>query len=253
MELHIYFKKSCLTDLLNAMQAGPEIMRPRYFGLLDVVDDKANRVDDARRFRAFLEPRLNASFALFADGVQYDIMLAGNGPARLFAFNSYPPGPTPDAIEHFFRLVAQVDPPFAVACDGEEFEHRNRIVHRVPPMTSGDWLGRDIRICLPGLYWWTMISPKLLKAHNIELSQISPHALSVERYGNLHFLKFFEAAPDWEAHANRLDDVCDSTPGIFSARPVYASVQRAKTMRQLREILVEWHRKELHGEQKYIG
>ena len=253
LTLRVNFKKSRLMDLLDAMNAGPENMRPRYFGLLSVVDDKTNRVDDVKRFRAFLEPRMNASFALFADKLTYDIDLVGDMPATLTAYSEYPPAPTPEAIERFFRLIAPIEPPFAVACERKEWNHRNRIVHTVDLLTSGDRFGHDIRICLPGLYWRTMVSSELLRVHDIELLQISALAFSVERIGNLHLLKFFEAATDWKAHADRLDDVCESIPGIFSARPVYASVQRARTMRELNDILNEWHRQELHGEKKYIG
>lgn len=253
IELTIYFPKSRLNALLDVMDKGPEFMRPRYFGLLDVVDDKANRVDNESRFRAFLEPRMNGSFALFADKISYDFMLAGSGPATMFSFGSYPPGPTPDAIGHFFRLLAPIEPPFAVACETDEFEHRNRVVHSVPEVTAESWFGRDIQICVPGLYWSTMISSELLRAHEIKLPQICEHALSVESIGNLNLLKFFEAAADWKSHADRLDDVCESIPGIFSARPVYASVQCARTMRELNEILDEWHKSERRAERKFFA
>ena len=237
VEVRVSFDKERLAVLLNALANLPAPIKPQYFGEEEKLGSQANRVDDAELFSDFVRS-YPGGFFLFADEWTYQIFTAGERPARFTAYCSAPPS---DAVlKRFFELMASVEVPFALAADESEYEHRNRLYQRIGENDVESWVGRDIRKYLPGLYWYTMASESLLQEHGVDITKLSANTLSSERFGKCHLFKFFERAEDWKKQAAKLDELCETTEGIFSSRQVSAEAGRARNYVEYSNIVGQW-------------
>lgn len=237
LELSVYFDKACLAELLDKLVALPESMKPRYFGEAEKLDSRENRVDETELFVDFVENH-PLGFFLFADDALYQVFTAGDQPASFIVYCSSPP--TWAELKGFFASVASVGVPFALAAESKEFQHRNRLYHKVGRDNIESWVGRDIRKYLPGLYWCTMVSEPLLCEHGIDFSVLSANAMESERIDDCHLLKFFDLPENWTAHADRLDELCESLDGIFSSRPIDQAARRASNYMEYSDIVDPW-------------
>lgn len=228
-----YSEQSRFDAVFDALRGLPSVMRPKYFGGGSSVDDVADRLDDGPRLAAFLAKR-DWHFSLFSEHVDYCISPLKGGQACVLGVCKFPLATEHQA--HFFRELASIEVPFAWAAHAEEFVHRNHV--RRGNVES--WVGRNIADSLTGLYWWTMISAPLLHRHGVELSRLKAEAYSHEPFGECHLFKFYERSEDWEKHAPRLNDLCESLPGIFSSRGPERLVARATGLRDFLAKLSPW-------------
>jgi hypothetical protein len=85
-----------------------------------------------------------------------------------------------------------------------------------------------------------MASEFLLQEHGVDLTKLSANTLSSERLGKCHLFKFFETAEDWKKQAAKLDELCETTEGIFSSRQVSAEAGRARNYVEYSNIVGQW-------------
>ena len=233
LQLMFYFEQSRFDTVLGALERLPNPMRPEYFGEGSSVSSESDRLDDRQRFSAF-RARRGWHFSLFAEHIDYFIDPSKGGKVCVLCFCKFPL--SDKQLHCFFHALASINVPFAWAAHAEEFEHRNHI--RRGNVES--WVGRNIADSLTGLYWWTMISAPLLHRHGVELSRLKAEAYSHEPFGECHLFKFYERSEDWEKHAPRLNDLCESLPGIFSSRGPERLVARATGLRDFLAKLSPW-------------
>jgi len=131
---------------------------------------------------------------------------------------------------------------FGFGCYDEEHEHRNRHYITIGKNHIESWIGRDLEKYIPGVYWYTLLSDELLSKHGVDLASLSAEAITTETLGDgsLHLLKFYENPEDWKENAERLDDLCERTDGVFSRRPIEVAVISVSNYLEYDDIIAEW-------------
>ena len=147
-----------------------------------------------------------------------------------------------ESIIPFFETIVSADPEFAYAADLSERNHRNRCCKTIGMNQISDWVGRDIWKYVPGLYYCTLFSERLIRMHNIDFAPLASAALSHVELGSgeFHLLRFFDNAAAWKAKAATLDDLCDRTVGIFSIHKVLCSLADINNLMDYDEVISRW-------------
>lgn len=118
---------------------------------------------------------------------------------------------------------------FGFACCTGERHHRNQLSKKTPGGSETNWVGRDWRKYVPGLYWVTILSDDLIREHGVPRNDLMAPALTMKMLSNINMLlKFFDKPERWIEYAPQLDDVCEKTTGVFSKRRVEPSYMAAK-------------------------
>ena len=242
MEAEAYFSPDAgARELVDILLRLPSPLTPVRFSETEGRAPKANRVSDGRRFSEFVERNLFGFFLFTEDRSLIDISPApgGRGHARIsLDVKSGDPG----VAEQFLSTMAEHAPVFGYAGEHEERRHRNyKIQPLAPPDVSyGSYIGRDLDRYVSGVYWQTLLSTALLDRHGIE--ELRQHAVSTKSLGGgaVRMLKFFDDPSNWREHADRLDDLCENTRGIFSRRILDAEAEGVDECDKYTSILYGW-------------
>lgn len=227
--------------VLDELQKLPQAIRPAYFGDSENKLNERNIVSDSQLFERFLRRNTSGFFLFGNDGCRlYDIKIS----PREECFELYldMSEDIEDNILPFFETIVWANPEFAYAADLNERKHRNRCCKIIGMNRISDWVGRDIRKYVPGLYYCTLFSERLIRMHDIDFARLASAALSHDelRSGEYHLLRFFGNAAAWKANAATLDDLCDCTDGIFSIQTVLCSVADINNLIDYDEVISRW-------------
>ena len=176
IKICIYFEKKNLNKLLNSLQK-LELHRPVYFNCDEKLKakDKKNKTNDAEKFILFrsFDP---GGFLLHAKECIYNISIRDKGYSTL---NIFPSGSlSTNWIETFFETIAVANPMFGYAAAGSEYKHRNRIFVTQGKNHIESWVGRDLNKYIPGLYYYTLLSKRVLDTLGVSYSELVSLALS---------------------------------------------------------------------------
>jgi len=258
VEVVVYFDKKDIQQVIDSLQALPTHLQPKYFSEEETLKSKKDEVADKKRFEKFIA-RNPAGFFLFADGCLYDLSIHERGYSKIFCdvqneeFYSY--------IPLLFQTLASATLIFGFAGENQErvpnadgsyvitheevrSEHDHRNTHFITigmnHIESG--VGHDLDKYIPGVYWYTLLSDELLNKHHVDLASLSAEAISTETLGDgsLHLLKFYESPGEWKQHAERLDNLCERTDGIFSRRSVESAVSGVSSYLEYNDIIADW-------------
>jgi hypothetical protein len=240
IEATVYLEKGThISSLVETLKTLPASICPTYFTEEEGKIVKSNKLDDMDRFNVFLEENQDG-FLLYSENKScIDISLS----VDYISVTLYPTDSLSDElVMAFFHSVENYMPLFGYACEYDEYKHRNRNFITIGTNHIESWVGRKLNKYIPGVYWYTLLSNKLLKQHSVNLSDLASEAMSIEAVGDgtLHLLKFFENSEEWKESVDRLDDLCERTEGIFSIRMVNESVAGIKNFLTYDSIIANW-------------
>src|SRR5262249_53736324 len=139
-----------------------------------------------------------------------------------------------------FEVMACSGADFGFAATNEEYEHRNRIFVTLGEAHIASWVGRDLKKYVPGLFWRTMLSHRLISERMIDLSN-PPKCVCTELVGDCAVLLKIEGRiTAWRDHAEEIDRFCEVTPGFFSTVRVEDAVACAKNYLMFNQAIADW-------------
>jgi len=139
-------------DRAVAASAGlPLPLRPIYFSHEENVGRDADRIEDQKRFAAFVA-KSKSGFFLLGPAVTYSTRIASARPVACDCFIDV----EPEIAEQFLVHMSKFQPLFGFACSPGERERRNRVTTHQGVNAIESWVGRDTQKYLPGLYWQTL-------------------------------------------------------------------------------------------------
>ena len=237
----VYFESGVnVGDIVNCLQGLPESIKPVYFAEDEGKVIKTNLLSDKKRFRDFQKDNQIGFFLYTKDQTHFDVSVHSVGYAETTI--SLENKESSELVIEFFKCLVQCNPIFGYACDESEYEHRNRYYITLGENHIESWIGRKLDKYISGVYWYTMLSNRLLEKHQINLFDLSEEATSCEALsdGSLHLLKFYERPEDWEQNAERLDSLCEKVNGVFSRRSVESAARGVSTYLAYDEIISNW-------------
>ena len=233
-EAILWYDYDQFEPVLDALMRLPEPFKPVGFGY-DADETAKNRVDDTRRFEAFLA-KSQSGFSLYAERIQYSFNITAHKEFYVYALDM----DTSQALR-LVRELSRWSARFAYAADNDEYLHRNRLVKKASYGTVEAWVGRDWRRYVPGLYWLTVISEELAQQHGVPLEALKDAALRVEETASgTWLLRFFEKPDQWLAYVGQLDRLCEETPGLFAISRARPTFEQASTFLETTEALHVW-------------
>ncbi|MHB8968809.1 MAG: hypothetical protein ACYC57_11235 [Thermoleophilia bacterium] len=241
----IYFEdKLDANSLVSCLKRLPDAIRPVYYAEDERRIIKENVLSDTECFQAFLNDN-PLGFILHAPkGVEYGVNI-WNG--RLSSVSLYLSAESNlELVVDFISALIELGPVFGYACEGDEYDHRNRHYMTIGINHMESWVGRDLDKYISGVYWHTLLTDELLSRHSVKLADLTSEAISCEVLGDgsYHLLKFFEYPYDWKQNAKRLDDLCERVDGVFSMRPLESELSGTDFTHpfdpDLNKILKDW-------------
>ena len=221
--------------VLEVFKHLPEPLRPVYFGHEENIGRDSNRIDDQKRFGAFVA-KSKSGFFLLGPAVTYSVRIADSKPLLCDCFLDV----APEVAYQFLEHMAKAKPIFGFACVPNEREQRNRVTTPHGVNTIESWVGRDTNKYVPGFYWLTLLSEILAKQHGIPIPDVVRTALKhVELEGGQHLFRFYERPEDWQ-ETSAVAQLCESLLGVFNVEKVKLQLIAAKNFLELNSILREW-------------
>lgn len=224
------------TDRVVAGLLGlPASLRPVYFSHEDKPACEANRVDDSKRFAAFVA-KSASGFFLLGPGISYSVRVAAGKPTICDCFLAV----GPQDAEHFLRHMAQSMPIFGFACVPGERERRNRVITRHGANTVESWVGRDTRKYVPGLYWLTLLPEDLARKHGVPLLALRAAARQHSDLGRgQHLFRFYDRPEEW-LDTSTVADLCAKLPGVFNIEEVKPLLATSNSFLEQNSLLRAW-------------
>lgn len=213
----------------------PELVRPVHFSHDERLGSNADRVEDIKRFSAFIT-KAKSGFFLLGPSATYSIRIAADGHIRCDCFLEVEPA----TVEGFMKYMASAQPIFGFACAPAEREKRNSITTKQGASTITSWVGRDTRKYVPGLYWITLLTDALAANHGVPIPMLKAIAKEHKELGRgQHLYRFYDRPEDWLATVE-VSNLCASLPGVFDVENVRLQVAEADNFLKLSEILRDW-------------
>ncbi len=213
----------------------PVVLRPVHFSHEEKIGSNADRIEDQKRFAAFIA-KSKSGFFLLGPAVTYSVRIAAGKPLVCDCFINV----TPEVAEQFLEYMAKAKPVFGFACVPGEREQRNRVTTQQGVNTIESWVGRDTQKYVPGFYWLTLLPEALAKQHGISLAAVVAVALKhAELEGGQHLFRFYERPEDWQ-ETPTVTELCESLSGVFNVEKVKPQLLAAKNFLELNSMLREW-------------
>ncbi len=213
----------------------PLPLRPTHFSHEEKVGAEADRVEDQKRFAAFVA-KSTSGFFLLGTAVTYSIRIASGRPLVCDCFIDV----EPETAKQFLMHMSKAQPHFGFACAPGERERRNRVTTQQGVNTIESWVGRDTRKYVPGFYWLTLLPESMAIQHGVPLAAAEMVAQEhIELKGGQHLFQFYARPEDWQATAV-VAELCASLPGVFDVERVKPQLSTAKNFLELNSMLRDW-------------
>lgn len=227
--------EGAIDGVMAAFADLPSPFRPVQFSHEEKLGSNADRIDDQKRFAAFVA-KSESGFFLLGPGVIYSIRIAPGKPLICDCFLDV----EPEVAELFLERMSQANPIFGFACAPGERERRNRFTTQQGVSTIESWVGRDTQKYVPGFYWLTLLPDVLAAHHGVPLSAVEAVAEGhIELQDGQHLFRFYKRPEDWQATA-AVENLCASLPGVFDIERVRPQLSAAKNFLELNSMLREW-------------
>ncbi len=238
VKIGFYFDKASVDRVINGLVTLSEPLKPVFFSEEEQIKSENDRLSNHERFEKFRE-RNQAGFFLFSDDCSYNFFLYDKGYSVVYIYiDTQESG----KLEEIFKSVSRAQPVFGHASHSDEYDHRNRYYITIGKNHIEDWIGRKLDKYISGVYWYTLLSNELLEKHQVDLTNLSSEAISIETLnnGSMHLLKFYEKPESWRENADRLDDLCEKVDGVFSRRSVELAVKGVTSYMEYDDIIAGW-------------
>lgn len=237
----LYFDRDIdLDDLLEKLKKLPASIRPVYFSESKGEIIKGNQFSNKENFHVFMKNNPKGFFLYTEDKTCIHISIPTTGYIRLSM--SLDGNFSRKLIKIIFQFLANKKLIFGYSCDYNEYKHRNQYDLMLGNSQIESWVGRRLDKYIPGVYWYTLLSERLMKQHGIKIEDIIPQTVASESLGDsaLHLLKFFEKPEEWAKNADRMDNLCEKIDGLFSRRDVEKAMAGVTKLFEYEEAIANW-------------
>lgn len=149
-----------------------------------------------------------------------------------------------DTLDAMLELLTEMKPVFCIACEWEEYEHRNSVVKRIGKSTVSSFVGNnDLTKFIPGLYFKTLFSVELLARFGVDIKHLKQNfdnVNSLNNNGSYLLVTAFNDAGDWADNAEYIDAFCNETQGFFSKKEVEEAIADCTDVLQMVSRLKPW-------------
>lgn len=235
IQLDIDFEFSELSAVLAALMAQSPEFRPTKISLDEASKRQSISSDELNDVRS-LKFQYPGGFELYGASAEYHFSLRENEECDLFGLFA-----DANAARVLVRELAKLDVAYGFACESAERKHRNRIVSQDSYGTIEAWVGRDYSKWLPGVYWMNIIPTSMLHQHGLRAESLDDISTSVDFIGEKNFLvELYEKPSAWRENAERIDQWCETQPGVFFRRQAQIDLEMAANLQDSMEALRRW-------------
>lgn len=242
IELSVYINNQENDAFINNLMQLPPPLVPIHFAQDEkvIVNKNEDKVLNVESFEDFKQ-RNPLGFFLYSSECEYDLKYFSDTD-YFNVFMIFSKGcNVVELVPEFFKRISPNRPIFGYAANFEERNHRNRHFIKFGMNNIESWVGRDIDKYIPGFYWYTVLSRQIMEKHGVSLSDILPHVLSSQ--GNdidTIVLQSYEDPNSWEAHADKIDALCEELNGVFSIIDVQKAARGCKSYLEYNEAIEPW-------------
>ena len=222
MVIEIFGSEKVMMECIYGCERFPKAFKPLYFSENEVGIDKNNMCDNNVEFEAF--KRTNPlGYFLHTKASLIDVTLSGDSSSifidvkKKSAFSQ---------VRNLLSTLGKESIDYGYACEWEERHYRNGLVKKIGNSTIQNWVGRDFRQYLPGIYWFNLIPDSHLELLNIDKQVLTDNSVQSETLDNgMSLIQMFDVAQSWQDFAPDLDAICEDTIGIFSKWRVWEQLE----------------------------
>ena len=241
MIIKIVGEKGNILEAINVLDRFPEKYIPVYFSEDEgKVDAPKNLWANKDRLHSFIESN-PLGFSASSKLCDFDFDFPSQGYSTLL-INLKKGDFSVDALDAMFKLLTEMKPVFCIACEWEEYKHRNQIIKRVGQSTVESFVGTDLTKFIPGLYFKTLLSIELLDRFGVDIEHLKQNFNGIELLNDgAHFLvTAFDDSSDWVSNAEHIETFCSETQGFFSKKEVEESIEDCTSSFQVISKIKPW-------------
>ncbi|TQF67820.1 hypothetical protein [Pseudoalteromonas luteoviolacea] len=223
MIIEIHGLAKVVEDILLFSDKLTKEFKPTHYSENEIMGDKSdNEISNIERFNSFRGAN-SLGYFLHSQNCMIDLSI-DNGLANVFI--EVKRKITAAKILSLLKVFAIEGVFYAISMEWDEWRYRNGLVKEIGSSTIENWIGRDFNSYLPGLYWANLIAIPLLKKHGVDLSFLESMITHYEVIDNeFLFLQVYDSANEWQEYAPDLDEICESTDGIFSKWEIWDKLE----------------------------
>jgi hypothetical protein len=227
----LVFPAVARADVLAAFLSLPGDMRPTHHRFGE--RGRRNLIDDPSAFRTSMLG--GQSFYLVSQQGTYSFNPNADLPIDCSAYRILPA-----SAHDYLAHMAGAGAIFGYCCADEEEMHRHYLRVEVKSGVMSAYYGRDIDRYIPGLYWLTLVSERLLEKHGVPIGVLENIALEhADLGGGIHLFRFYDRPEDWTS-STAINEVLQSVPGFFDLRKVRAGLTPGVDFEELARELRPW-------------
>ncbi|MBI3837749.1 MAG: hypothetical protein HY288_07425 [Planctomycetia bacterium] len=236
MLLLFYIVRPNVESAIDGIVALPPSVRPTHFTADEEKVREHDAIDDESRFATFRRQN-RSGFFLIGPRCKYNLSLRSNDYSILSVdvTGEFSEEETFVVCASMLRARAE----YGFAATEEEYYHRNRIYCTIGDANIESWVGRDLRKYVPGVFWRTVLSQRLIAERQLDLRAL-PSCVQVERIDDSVILKVTGRMGEWKARAAEIDNFCASVTGFFSITHVVNDLVGVDDYLKFSQILAPW-------------
>lgn len=238
MIIEIFGKEEVIKDCLGVLNILPKGFVPVYFSENEGSFDKTNNKWDKENERNNFISSNPLGFFLQSELCKIDVSYSGNESSIFFEITKKKAF---EQAKDVLCMFAEYDVDYAYASMWEERLYRNGLVKDIGPSTIENWVGRDYKRYLPGLYWGNLISVNMIKALKLDCSELINKSHNSSKINeNFYFIQMYEKAIAWQDFAPELDEVCENTSGVFSKWKIWDEIENIEDEKEYFSFCSNW-------------
>ena len=211
MIIEVFGAKEKIFNFISLSNELPQTFVPIYFGEYEGVIDKDKYVDRGR-FKKFVNDN-PLGFFLYSDYCQMDITFSGIDSSIFIEIKKKQA--ITDVRELLYKL-AELDIDYAYSSMWEERLYRNGLVKKIGASTIENWVGRDYRKYLPGIYWGNLISIEMINRIGLDISELLKSSFyNFKVNEKFYYIQMYETPSSWQDFAPDLDTLSENLTGVF--------------------------------------
>ncbi len=191
-----------------------------------------NEISNQKSFSDFREAN-TAGYFLFGEQLSYDCSFANQDNPHVTVWAK---GNQLEAHVNCLERLSLSGIHFGRTCDYGEVLHRNRLAFHSDEVSSEAWVGRDLKLNIPGLYWMTFISTEIESRYALKSERIRESAKIARESAGGVLYTFFDQPEDWKAHIDKMDLLCATLDGVFSISQIQAQLKEDYTFSNYRKL-----------------
>ena len=130
---------------------------------------------------------------------------------------------------------------YAFACEFDERVHQNRISVKKNYGIDEQWVGRDYKKYLPGIYWLNLVPKSMLEHNGVDINSVKAVSFIFREVGNDSYLfQLYPNSSDWLEHTKSIDAWRLNTHGVFFKKAAEMALKEASNFLEASDATREW-------------